>query len=59
MSLQTDDVLATYPEFQKGREDYDNGVYDPKQYPLIGSGGRFEKKAYMNGYFHRKREVES
>lgn len=49
--MQDDATLRTYPEYDQGRTDAMNGV--PSQhlnYPLISTGGRFEKKAYRMGY---------
>lgn len=48
--MQTDDVLRTYPEYQFGFNDGKEGLPDRSRiYPLINSGGRFIKKAYILG----------
>lgn len=57
MIVQTDDVLRTYPEYNEGRADFDKGVNCVKEYPLLGSGGLFLKKAYSLGWFDRKKEL--
>lgn len=55
--MQTDDVLRTYPEYNEGRADFDKGVRRYADYPLIGSGGRFLKKAYSLGCHDRRKET--
>jgi len=54
--VQTDDVVRTYPEYNEGRVDFDKGVYRVKEYPLLGSGGLFLKKAYTLGWHDRRKE---
>ena len=55
--MQTDDVLRTYPEYNEGRADFDKGVRRYADYPWIGSGGRFLKKAYSLGCHDRRKEM--
>ncbi len=58
MQPQTDDILRGYPEYSEGVKDFDAGKYNPRGYPLIshGGGGLFLKKAYMIGWYDRRRE---
>jgi hypothetical protein len=55
--MQTDDILREYPEYSEGGKDFDSGKFRPGDFPLISSGGRFLKKAYLFGYYDRRKEL--
>lgn len=48
---QTDAVLRGYEEYTEGVRDRISGTKSRhRDYPLVGSRGRFQKKAYQLGY---------